>query len=348
MAAIHKKENTKKEPGFILISVLLMISVLAVFIIEFNYDSRIKFRLADNLNLAAEALNNADAGIAVTMAALRQNKDMLDDETAKPFLSGRIQFPLDDGFCKVSIVKESGKININAICTPEGKPIRRRVDQMLRLIDLVNDEYENSAPIGYSLVPSIIDWLDSDNDVTILPFIKGQNAGAENYYYEKLKEPYRCKNGRFDVLNELLLVKGMTSEIIYERKGGEKGGIKMIPGVSQYLTVYGDGKININEAPIIVVESLSESISASIAQNIIEQRKYCRYSNIEQLKKEPGITNEIYEEIRDLITVDANESFYTVTSTGIVNDLERTVWVVLKKNRSTSHLDIVMRSEINI
>ena len=348
MAAIHKKENTKKEPGFILISVLLMISVLAVFIIEFNYDSRIKFRLADNLNLAAEALNNADAGIAVMMAALRQNKDIFDDETAQPFLSGRIQIPLDEGFCKVSIVQESGKININAICAPDGKPIRRRVDQMLRLIDLINDEYENNIPISYSLVPSIIDWLDFDNNVTTLPFIKGQNAGAENYYYEKLKEPYKCKNGPFDVLNELLLVKGMTSEIFYGRKGKEKAGIKTIPGISQYLTVYGDGKININEAPIIVIESLSESISPSVARNIIEQRKFCRYSNIEQLKKVPGMTNGIYEEIHDLITVDANESFYIVTSTGIIKDLERTVWVVVRKNRSTSQLNIVMRNEINI
>ena len=344
--SIQKKNKIKKEQGFILIAVLLMVSVLSAFIIEFNYESRVKFRLADNFNLAAQALNNADAGIAISIAALNQNENMLDDENAMQVFSGTTQIPSENGFCKISVTSESGKININALCDSAGKPVRKKVDQMLRLIDLLNEQYKNNSPISYSIVPSIIDWTDSDDDVTILPYVKIQNSGAEKEYYKKLDEPYHCKNAPFDLLSELLLIKGMTREIFYGRTGNERTGTKTIDGINQFLTVYGDGKININEAPITIIRSLSEHINLTLAQNIIEQRKFSRYSSMEQLKQVPGMTGEIFEEIRDLITVNTNENYYTVTATGSAEEMQRTVRVVLNKNPSTSRIEIVMRSEI--
>ena len=337
------KPNTKS--GFILISVMLMIIAMAAFILEFNYESRLALRIVGDINHVNMALNNADAGISIAMAALKQNENITSD-TAQTLFSGMTKIPIDDGFYKVSITLDSGKININSLCTSDGKPIRKRVDQMLRLIDLLNNQYGNSAPISYGLVPAVIDWIDPDNDATFLPYIQRQNTGAENNYYKNLDEPYLCKDAPFDVLSELRLVKGMTSEIFYGLAGNKDKGIKPVDGISKYLTVYGEGKININEAPIIVIRSLSEGVSNALAQNIIEQREYSRYSSIEQLKKVPGMTNEIYEDMRDLITIKNNDDYYIVTGTGIARNCTRTVKVVLRKNQRTSQLDVVMRSEI--
>jgi general secretion pathway protein K len=275
--SIKQRKKVKSNSGFILIAVLLLISALAAFILEFNYNSRVKLHLADNFNLAAQALNNADAGIVITMEALRQNRDLLNDETIQPFFGGTVQIPLEDGYCKVFIVQENGKININKLCNSEGRPVRGRVEQMLRLIDLMNTQYKDGNLLSYGIVPAIIDWVDVDDDVTILPYVEGQNSGAENSYYEKLDEPYHCKNAPFDVLSELLLLKGVTSEIFYGRDGNDLAGTNPFGGLEQYLTVYGDGKININEAPLAVIRSLSESMSTSLAQNIIELRKYSRF-----------------------------------------------------------------------
>ena len=58
------------------------------------------------------------------------------------------------------------------------------------------------------------------------------------------------------------------------------------------------------------------------------------------------MTGEIYEEIHDLITMETDENYYDVKVTGIAKELQRTVRVVLRKNPSTSQVDIVMRSEI--
>jgi general secretion pathway protein K len=64
------------------------------------------------------------------------------------------------------------------------------------------------------IVDSILDWRDADDFYRI--------HGAENDYYQSLKEPYRCKNGNFDSIEELLLVRGITPALFYGRKGPKK------------------------------------------------------------------------------------------------------------------------------
>jgi hypothetical protein len=46
---------------------------------------------------------------------------------------------------------------------------------MLKLIDLLNYQFQEQSPISYSLIPAIIDWVDYDDEVTFLPFIKREN-----------------------------------------------------------------------------------------------------------------------------------------------------------------------------
>ncbi len=347
MIGISIKQNIKRNcrHGFALIGVLLIIALLAAFIIEFNYESRIKLHLADNYNRSNQALNNADAGIAIAIAALKQNDTLLTNDNTRSIFTGSLEIPIEDGTCTISIAEESGKININALCTPDGKIIQSRVEQLLRLIDNMNKQSGRDTPISYSIVPAIIDWVDSDDDVTMLPFIRGQNSGAETNYYQKLNEPYHCKNATFDVLSELLLVKGMTKELFYGRSENVNTSVKSLPGIGQYLTIYGDGKININEASSMVIQSLSENMSQPLAQNIVEQRQFRRYLNIEQLKQVQGMTSEVYDEISPAITVKTKDIYYIVTAKGVVEDFEQVVKVVLRKNPSTSNVDVLMRFE---
>ena len=341
-----QKSLKNGESGFVLIAILLIIAVLAVIILEFNYESRMKLHLADNFNLAGKALDCADAGIAITIAALRKNENILSDEKFRSLFSGMVRIPIQKGYCTISIDEESAKFNINTLSTSDSQLMLNKVNQMLRLIDLLNAQYGESFPASYNLIPAIIDWVDSDNEVTILPFVKGENIGAENNYYQKLEDPYPCKNAPFDLLSEILLVKGMTMELFHGRPGNENKGMKPIVGFKQLLTVYGDGKININEASAMVIQSLSEMISYSLAQNIIQQRKLGLYENIEQLQQVPGMTPKIYEAIRELITVKSMDDYYIVTGTGVVDQFERKVQVVLRKDQQSTQVMTVMRYEM--
>ena len=65
------------------------------------------------------------------------------------------------------------------------------------------------------IADSIIDWRDEDEDA-------GEN-GAESTYYGALPRPYRCKNAPFETVEELLLVKGVTPEVLYGYDANRNG-----------------------------------------------------------------------------------------------------------------------------
>jgi len=341
-----EKSLKNKERGFVLVAVLLMIAALVAIIVEFNYESRLKLHLSDNFRYSSKALNYAEAGLAIAMATLKQNDDILYDERFIPLFSGEVQIPVENGYCTIFINRESGKINVNTLKTSDGKIVRHRAEQMLKLIDLLNYQYHEQSPISYSLIPAIIDWVDYDDEVTFLPFIKRENEGVENDYYEDLIAPYSCKNAPFDTLNELLLVKVMTTEIFYGRAGDKTQNIKPVDGIQRFLTIYGDGKININEASPMVIQSLSDKMSFGLTQNIVEQRNIRRYGSIGQLQNVPGMTPQVYESIRELITVKPKERYYNVTVTGVAGQFARKVQIVLRKDSSTARIETILRKEL--
>jgi general secretion pathway protein K len=344
-AAMTPTATKNSETGSALIVVLLLITVLAVIILEFNYESQVELHLADNSCRAAHAFNCAEAGIAISMAALKHNRDILADEESHQLLSGGTQIPVGAGYCTISLSDESGKININTLKAPDGRLIRPRIDQLLRLIDLLNHQYGEHAPISYSLVPAIIDWVDLDHDVTRLSFVTTENTGAEDDYYQDLARPYRCKDARFDILSELLSVKGVTAEIFYGRLGGETRGVEPVEGIQQFLTIYGDGKVNINEASATVLQSLSERLSSTLAQDIVESRRFGPYQSIEELQKVRGMTPEVYEAIRGSITIQPKGRYYTVTATGVTDGFVRTIRVVLSVDGGAARVTPILRAE---
>jgi general secretion pathway protein K len=339
-----KKLRIQKSRGFVLIAVLLIISVLVTIILEFNYESRMKLHISENFHNSSKALNFAEAGISIVIANLKQNTNILSDEKLMPLFSGEVQIPVETGYCTIVVKDESGKININALETSEDKVVRHRIDQLLKLIDLLNYRY-NEQTISYSLIPSIIDWVDYDDEVTFLPFIKRDNEGAESRYYMDLTDPYKCKNAPFETLDELLLVKGMTKTIFHGLAGEETRNIEAIDGIRQYLTIYGDGKININEAAPMVILSLSDELNPAIAKSIVEQRNVKRFVSVEQLQSVPGMTPQVYESIRDLITVKPDDRYYDVTVTGVAGHFIRKVQIILKKDGGTARIEKLLRKE---
>ena len=69
-----------------------------------------------------------------------------------------------------------------------------------------------------TVIDSILDWRDPNRDHRL--------NGAEEDYYRGLDPPYSCKDGPFDVVEELLLVRGVTPRLF---AGGEVDG-KKSPG----------------------------------------------------------------------------------------------------------------------
>src|SRR5262249_57796060 len=120
----------------------------------------------------------------------------------------------------------------------------------------------------------ILDWIDADSTP--------RSTGAEDDYYMGLNPPYHCKNGPLDSLEELLLVKGVTPQLLFgndfNRNGildpDEDDGSGVLDlGWSAYFTVYsreqnvdstGNARININMSDL---NTLSQLLTTPLGQD---------------------------------------------------------------------------------
>jgi len=321
-----------KRAGFVVVVVLCMSICLEVLLLGFNYKSRTNLRAVDDFRKSEQALNCATAGLNIAIAAIKDTAGIHADKGILNLLSGENTFDVGEGECSVTITEENGKLNVNLLKDKNGRLNRTSIEQLLRLIDLLNKKDASHSHIGYGLVPSIIDWTDNDDQVTCLPFIEHENLGAESSYYDKLRNPYRCKNEWLDTTEELLLVKGMTPQIF--------------DCIHDYVTVYGDGEININYASKYVIESLSEKMDAALAQMIIDRRKFKPFDSIAELRDVPGMTDAIYYTIKKIATVRSKDQYYHVESQGNVDDLGRTIFAILTRNMKTKNIDVILYKEL--
>jgi general secretion pathway protein K len=118
-----------------------------------------------------------------------------------------------------------------------------------------------------TIVDSIMDWKDPD-DLHRL-------HGAESDYYMSLPNPYKAKDANFDTLEELLLVKGMTPEILY---GNDKK-----KGLIDFLTINStSSQININAAPKEVLMAIP-GITPEFADAIINLRETKEITNFREI-----------------------------------------------------------------
>ena len=340
---MRTSRKNSEQDGFVSIAVLLIVVLLAVVLLEFNFESRMNLRSVDNSYRSQQALACAEAGINIAIAAIGQYDDALSVGPVAEVLTGEVDIPIGEGFCSIRVTGENGRLNINLL-QEDGSIDRQRIDQMLALIDALNREYGESVLIGYGMVPAIVDWTDEDDEVTYLPFIKRENEGAEGEYYEGLDPSYSCKNGRFDTLDEVLLVKGMTRDIFNGRPGHSGEGIEPVPGMHALLTVYGDGKIDLNHAPVQVIESLSEDIDFSVAATVVAYREVAPFAAITDLLNVPGITPSVYAKINKRLAVKPQSRYYRVTVTGVIRDIERVVSVVARRD-GDGKVKVVLREE---
>ncbi|MFB0524811.1 MAG: general secretion pathway protein GspK [Phycisphaerae bacterium] len=321
-----------QQSGFVFIVVLCTIILLEVLLLGFNFRCRASLRAVDHLRRSQQALNCARAGLNIAIAAIKDTPDIHTNKTLLDPLSGQNSVTVGDGQCLITVTEESGKLNVNLLKDKNGKLNRIRIDQLLRLIDLLNREQPGDSDIGYGLAPAIIDWTDDDEQVTCLEFVKHQNLGAESDYYSKLEPPYKCKNKPLEVIDEMLLIKDVTAES-FDR-------------LRAYLTVNGDGKININFAPKLVIESLSQKMDTALARMIVDRRKIKPFESIMELRDVPGMTDSIYQSIKNTVTVSPEDQYYRIESQGNVGHVGCTIDAILRRNPETKSVEVVFYKEL--
>ena len=244
----------KDDSGFALILTILIISLIVAMTLQFNTSMRADMVDAASLKEGIELACIAKSGFNYACAVLSEDDPAVDsfheDWADQELLSSNSATMFGNGRFEVRIIDHSGKIPINRIV--EGGKFESLLTRFLSL-----EEFGLGSEDVGNLVDAIKDWIDPDDEIT--------KFGAENGYYQSLDRPYACRNAPLDSVEELLFVKGMTKELYY--------GTREKPGISGYLTVCGNGKININTADPLVLRSLSDQIDQEMVEDMLVYRE---------------------------------------------------------------------------
>lgn len=279
-ATIHCIQSTRNR-GTILIVTIWIITLLAGMALVFAHTMRIDEKANGNRIYQTQSRELANGAIAYAQALATQ---AIDTELAEdPQAIGDDWIVLitpdqeQDDRASYGMIDEAGKVNINTA-----------TQEMLEKLPGMTEE----------LAAALIDWRDGNSDVT--------TNGAEDEYYLLLDEPYTAKNGALESIDELLLVKGFTRQIIYgedtNRNGvldaNENDGDESEPadnadgtldmGIFPYVTVYsiqsnqndsGETKPNINDSNLnavstVLQQELDAGRHAVVMNNIRNNRPF--------------------------------------------------------------------------
>ena len=326
--------SRRHENGAILIISLWILVILSMLAIGIGHKLSLEIRLLHNHLDSTKAFYIAKAGVLRAIAEraklLQAKETIYADSFNQPWFNSEALFKdikLGDGSYTIQnpaaagvfgMADEQAKININIAGFDVLKNLLLQVAES-------SDEAVNIAA-------SIIDWRDLDADIFQDPDTK-QLIGTED----------NCKNSNFDVIEELLLVKGVTSEIYSLLKN--------------YATIYGSGAININTADEIVLASvLDEPLPKYIintrqpvldmptgkwfvATDDVINEDVEKIVNIHSDTADPGLPGSdtdkavLWDNLRSQETagvIGVQSSVFRINSIGTVNRIKRVIETVVK------------------
>ncbi|MBI4858742.1 MAG: general secretion pathway protein GspK [Candidatus Riflebacteria bacterium] len=217
-------------------------------------------------------------------------------------------FPLEGGRLSIQLIDENALINLNraseATLASLFAVVGLKRRKKLEILDEVVEE-----DISREAARSVINWRSPEGQKLV--------GGGDDTYYDSRKPPYRSRSAPFEVPDELLLIKDMTplsffgtpqesrngaggpggppgeggakpkeaegeSDTPVKDKGknadNDKEKPKKVEGLAGYVTVWGDGKVNANNAPLTVLKAMpgiAESISReALAKAVVDHRPY--------------------------------------------------------------------------
>ena len=307
MSTVAARGPRRGERGFALVAVLWILVLLTAIVGEFAYSMRTEANIARNFKEATQAHYIARSGLLRAVAGLLAEAATAEapqaSEPEEP--AWRVNVPIPPrafgaGEYSVRIENTAGLVDLNT--ASEG---------LLRLMAGMIDTGDRERAV---IVDSILDWRDPD-DLHRL-------NGAEDSYYRSLPEPYRCKNAPFDSVDELLLVRGMSPELLTgavrsvlvvvpetANRGGPAGSR---PGVAQRAPAV--GQLNVNAAPRHLLEALP-AMTPELVEAVVAFRAERDFRSVEEVRAVIG--GEAFSAIAPYITL-ALSPYYEIRAEGRV------------------------------
>lgn len=297
------QSNHQKQEGAALLIVIGMIFIVSMVVWSFSFEANLEARLVSFKNKRFQAASLANSGIEYAKAILDRRseareleiEDMGEDQDGfmqsalyvQRGLSTTSEIELGEGRFSVTIEPAETGRNVNLLT-------RQQWTEIFEMANVPSTDWD-------AMIDCLEDWIDTSD-------ARGLN-GAESddpFYQER---GYPVKNGPLDSVEELLLIKNWGPDILYGRPADDVN--DAIYGIADILTVWGDGRVNLNSASTNLMLSFAEYEDWELA-SVFEARA-----------GEDGILGTLDDGIKSLNDVGADDSkfklqsnFVRVTSVG--------------------------------
>ena len=266
------RSRADSRSGSALIVALWTIALLSMLVMSFALDAMLEGHIGVYVRQRrrVDYLTQSGVAIAEMLLSKEQNvssassSDEKEDRWKEPALrlkrgqTAVIDEPIGDGVVHVEIIPEPARWNINTLV---GKNYDVVWEQIFTVAGIPQDYFSG-------LIDCWNDWVDADSTPS--------KDGAEDDYYKSLDPPYKARNKPIDTVGELQYVKGFVKAIldggVLNPEEKKKELIITVKGIRELFTTYGDGKINVNAAPMQVLMTVP-GIDEIAAGAIIEERE---------------------------------------------------------------------------
>ncbi len=296
--------------GGVLIIVLVVVSLLTLAVLTFSQLTFTENVATKLVTRQAQARAFADSGVELIQRFMtlpaetrEESGGHLDNPTRfqgqlvmdSPIARNRGRFAVisakvDNGElagARFGVEDESTKLNLNTLMFAEKQVPGSGRTLLMALPGMTED-----------IADAILDYIDEDEDQ--------RELGAESDYYTSLTPPYACKNGPLETVDELLLVKGVTPELLYGADTNRNGMLDTAEqdnprlsesgdappeadrGWSAFVTLYsveanlkpdGTQRINLNgEDMQVLFDEISTVMNEKYATFIVAYRQYGPYT----------------------------------------------------------------------
>lgn len=314
-----------RRDGAALIVALWVLVMLALLVSSIVFDMQVEANVTSFYRKRLKAQHLSRAGIEWAKMILVKSGGLhpdVEEDMPDLYLSLKVlqrgvavrgyRQEMETGAFELDLVPEQGRRNINRLSEED---LREILDQ-----SGVTDVNQQDELIG-----ALADWVDEDD------FVSVNGAESDDAFYTD--RGYKVKNAPLDSIDELLLIKGFTESVVY----GGPADVEDEPpyaGIAKGLTVWGDGRVNVNTATAEVLMTLPE-LDETMVQAILEGRAGVDgefgteddgFSSVDEVVAVTGAD----PALAGRITVDERR-FVRVTSVGESQGIRSGTWCIFRQ-----------------
>jgi len=346
----------KKQRGVALVTALLIVSLATIMAVELTSRQYMDIRRTGNIMASDQAYLDAIAAETFAGLALANYRDagqnkydsQLDFTGALFQLSG---FLSGEGRqVAIEPVYPESKFNVNTLVRADGKVNEPQEKIYRRLLNSVVLELGGDAGQVSSLVSSLLDWIDEDEEARI--------DGAEDSIYESKDRPYKAANRMLASITELRLVEGYTEELLDGIPADEENEIEAINGLLSYLDALPDieSTINVNlvSEPKIFT-ALATYLDEEMALALIDSQpfenlgEFKGHETFETIKREDvagGGPNykDLMKTIKGYVGLEVQSSYFLIKTNVAVGKTVISLNSLVYVNTAGTDLEVISRA----